>query len=135
MRINVVFPAPFSPRSACTVPGRTSSDADASACVAPYRLSMPRSASATGIGSLDVGSIIERGSESRGCRDEAPWDAECALDLLTQRTNAERLRGIVADVEHGDSQLGGLDGGVVRSFAHDERIDGSRRRFAERVAR
>src|SRR5687768_8472502 len=99
MRIRVDFPAPFSPNNACTVPGRTYSDADANACVVPYRLSMSRSASASDSSRVES-SLTRCGSETSGCRDEAPRDSEGALDLGAKRAHSEGLRGVVADVQH-----------------------------------
>src|SRR3954471_8481451 len=104
MRMSVDFPAPFSPSGACTVAGRTCSDADVSARVAPNRLSMSRSASAGGPPPLE-GSIMARGSETGRCGDEAPWNTEGAFDLLAQRSNAERLGGVVSGVENRDPEL------------------------------
>src|SRR5690349_3594550 len=121
MRMRVDFPAPFSPSNACTVPGRTCNDADVSARVAPNRLSMPRSVSA-GSPPLE-GPFIVRESETGWCRDEAPRNAEGALDLLAECTYTECLRRVVTDVEHRDPELGRFDSSVVRSLADDERID------------
>src|SRR5688572_9115056 len=133
MRMSVDFPAPFSPTKACTVPERTRREADTSACVAPNRLSMPSSASAD-CSSLLEGSVMVRGSETGRCRDEAPRNAEGTFDLRAERTHTERLRGVMSDVEHRDTELRCFDGGVVRSLADDERIDPGGRCFTERVA-
>jgi hypothetical protein len=56
MRINVVFPAPFSPTSAWTVPRPTVNDTASSATELPNRLLIPVSAS-----TVSASEMIARG--------------------------------------------------------------------------
>ena len=51
---------------------------------------------------------------------------------IAERAHAERLRGVVARVEHDDSQLARLDRGVMRAFADDQRVESRARRLAQR---
>ena len=57
------------------------------------------------------------------------------LKLCAERTHAERFGGIVAGVQHGNSEFCGFDAGVMRTLSHNQRIDPCGNGLAQRVAR
>ena len=75
-----------------------------------------------------------------GVRCHRPVGASTNVDVTPKRSastspsgaDAERLRRVVARVENDDSQLSCLDGGVMRTFAHDQRVESLGGGFAQR---
>src|SRR6185503_20254732 len=97
--MSVVFPAPFSPSSACTSPGASVKSTPRSASTSPKRRLMPRMRTA--------GSVI--GSETAGVVDELARQVEATRDHLGQRLHADGLGGVVARQDHVDRQLFGIE--------------------------
>src|SRR4051794_14154003 len=102
--MSVDFPAPFSPRSACTSPRRRVKSMPSLATTGPHRFVIPRSSRASGAGSAEA----ER-SACSGCgpssvmvRSRRPWPA-AALGLAAHRV------GDTGDRPVGDLLLDLLD--------------------------
>src|SRR5919197_2069743 len=96
MRISVVLPAPFSPSTACTVPGATDSRAPASAVVPPNRLTIPAS-SKSGSTGLSVTASLESG---RGVY-ESHLDAEFSGEMVGERPHPQRRSRGVHGIDNG----------------------------------
>ena len=64
--------------------------------------------------------------------DERRRHAEALSQHIAGGADAECLRRIVARVKNDDSQLSCLDGCVMRSFAHDQRVESLGGGFAQR---
>ena len=112
-RIRVVFPAPFSPRSAWRVPARTCSGGGIQRDRAPESLEDPAS--------RKRGRRVDHNPV--GAFDEHPRNAKALTTCLGERTNAQCFSRVVSGVDDNESFFLGVDGAPVRSFAYDECID------------
>src|SRR5437879_1065359 len=74
-------------------------------------------------------------SQAGGMVEERPGQAELRAQVLRQRLDAERLSRVVPGVEHVQSQLLGVEEGVVRAFAGDVGVESRRLGLGDQRAR
>src|SRR5688500_4915725 len=53
--------------------------------------------------------------------------------MLRERAHSERFRGVVSAVDDDNPRLDRLDGGMVRSFPDDQRVDAALTGLVERI--
>ena len=108
--MSVDFPAPFSPRSACTSAGVNVKSAPRSACTGPNRFWIPRSSRAGGV-------------TARWGGVKLPFEAEPLPDMRARACTPTCLGRIVPGVDNIHAPLHRVEVGVMRSFAGDEGVE------------
>src|SRR5690606_20788578 len=120
IRASVGWPAPFSPRSACTLPAASSKSTPSRTVVEAKRLLIRDSRSiASGVLLGNCRCWLQPG----GMVVEGRRQPEGLGEMICQRLHAHCLGGVMAGIDHIDAGFERVEGGVVRTLTGDEGVE------------